>query len=101
MTPGKAAPSRFVADRPYATPKAAGQRLWHHAKAAPRLQPTEPDRVYVEQVNSPFLFKDGAAPAEYAAGMQWLVAEGCIDLDESGCFFVMNPKGHDLFAAAA
>lgn len=100
MQPGKAAPARFVSDRPYASPKAAGHRLWHHAKAAKRLQTKEPARVYVEQINSPFLFKDGASPAEYTAGMNWLIAEGCIEMHESGCFFVMRPKGHDLFADA-
>jgi len=97
----EAAPGRFVSDRRYADPKLAGHRLWQHAKAASRLQSTEPDRVYTEQVNSPFLFKDGAIPGEYRSGMDWLIAEGCIEVHESGCYFALQAKAHALFEPAA
>lgn len=99
MIPGKAAPPRYVADRPYANPERAGRRLMHHARSAPRLQPNQPDTIYTEQVNGPFLFKDGASPVEYSAGMKWLINESCIEMHESGCFFTLHPKGNDLFEA--
>jgi hypothetical protein len=69
----------------------------HHARSATRLQPNQPDMIYTEQVNGPLLFKDGARPAEYSAGMDWLIDEHCIEMHESGCFFKLHPKGHDLF----
>ena len=95
MIQGKPAPARYVADRPYSNPEAAGRRLLQHANSAPELHP---GRIYCEQVNGPFLFQDGAKPAEYSAGMKWLAGTGHIEPHDSGTFFSMTQQAKDLFA---
>lgn len=75
---------KYVEDR-YATPEAAGKRLLEYARAV-----EHPFHwVHVEKVNGPFLFQDKAKPAEFSAGMKWLVDQGLIKMDGSGCFFTL------------
>lgn len=95
MIQGKAAPARYIADRPYAKPEAAGQRLLQHTNSA---QDLHPGRIYTEQVNGPFLFQDGALPSEYSAGMDWLEETRHIERHDSGTFFMLTQKAKDMFA---
>ncbi|ETR75075.1 hypothetical protein X566_20245 [Afipia sp. P52-10] len=79
---------KFVADRPYAKPEAAAKRLLEYALAIEDSQ----NRIHVEKVNCPFLFQDKASPAEYGAGIKWLIAEGLIQMHESGGHFTLTEK---------
>jgi hypothetical protein len=48
--------------------------------------------------NGPFLFKEGASPAEYTAGLKLAIARGWLVLHESGTFVKFTPAGAELFA---
>lgn len=34
------------------------------------FEPIQVGRIYIERINYPFIGKDGAAPAEYSAGLK-------------------------------
>lgn len=80
---------KFVDDRPYAKPEAAGKRLLELANS---LTLRADGWVYVEKVNGPFLFQDKARPAEYGAGIAWLIDQGLIAMHEGGCYFTLTDK---------
>jgi hypothetical protein len=44
------------------------------------------------------LFKEGASPAEYLAGLELAVARGWLYLHGSGTFVRFTPAGGELFA---
>jgi hypothetical protein len=37
---------------------------------------SEGGRIYIELINGPFLFREGATPAEYKAGLNWAIERG-------------------------
>jgi hypothetical protein len=88
---------KYVEERPYAKPEAAGKRL---LEIASTVDASDKGRIFVEKVNGPFLFEDKASPAEYGAGMKWLQEQGLILMDPrgSGCFFTFTDKGAQEFA---
>ena len=86
---------KHVPDRPYADPEKAARRLLEHAQA---FEPIQEGRIYIEQINHPFLFGDKATPAEYTAGLKYAVAQGWLALHESGTFAKLTQSGADLFA---
>ena len=43
------------------------------------------------------LFKEGASPAEYKAGLNLTIARGWLELHESGTFVRFTPTGAELF----
>ena len=55
---------KLTVDRPFANPEKAARRLMVHARA---FQPVQDGRIYIENINGPFLFEDKGTPAEYAA----------------------------------
>jgi hypothetical protein len=54
-----------------------------HAQA---FEPIQEGRIYIEEINAPFLYVDKATPAEYAAGLDCAVSLGWLELHESGTF---------------
>jgi len=56
--------------------------------------------VHIEKINYPMLFKDGATPVEYWAGLQHDIAKGWLKYHESGNFVTLAPKGAGLFASS-
>ena len=58
---------KLTADRPFADPGKAARRLLEHAHA---FEPIQDGRIYIEKINSPFLFNDKGTPAEYRAGLE-------------------------------
>lgn len=83
-------------ERPFSDPEKAARRLIEHARA---FQPRQEGRIYIEQLNHPFLFGDRVTPAEYTAGLEYAVAQGWIELHESGTFVRFTSAGTDLFSA--
>ena len=55
-------------------------------------------RIYIEQLNAPFLFGDKGTPAEYAAGLDRAIELGWLELHDSGTFVKFTQTGADLFA---
>jgi hypothetical protein len=86
---------KLTVDRPYSDPEKAARRLMEHARA---FQPIQEGRIYIEQLNHPFLFGDKATPAEYTAGLKFAVSRGWLELHESGTFVKLTQGGADLFA---
>lgn len=81
-------------DDKYATPAAAGRRLLELAKE--NVSPN--GWVYVERVNLPFLYRLGAKPSQYGAGIKWLIGEGLIEMHESGAYFTLSDKASNGLA---
>jgi hypothetical protein len=55
-------------------------------------------RIYIENLNGPFLFKEGGSPAEYGAGLELAIARGWLWRHESGTYVKFTQAGADLFA---
>ncbi|MBR0801425.1 hypothetical protein JQ615_39375 [Bradyrhizobium jicamae] len=87
---------KLTKDRPYSKPEKAARRLMEHARA---FEPVQDGRIYIEQLNDPFLFGDKATPAEYTAGLKYAIKQGWLEkVHESGTFTRMAQAGKDLFA---
>ena len=86
---------KFADARPYADPAKAAERLMQHAHA---FEVAQDGRIYIESINGPFLFTDGATPAQYKAGLDHAIRQGWLDLHESGTFVRFTQCGADLFS---
>lgn len=86
---------RLSTNRPYADPEKAARKLLEIANATEAAQD---GRVYIEKINGPMLFKEGANPAEYKAGLDLAIERGWLVLHESGTFVKFTPAGADVFA---
>jgi hypothetical protein len=85
---------KLAEDRPYADPDRAARRIM---EIATTIEPAD-GKIYIELINYPMLFKDGASPAEHWAGLQRAIEKGWLKLHESGTFVTFTPEGADLFA---
>jgi hypothetical protein len=74
---------KLTAERPYAEPEKAAQKLLEIAKS---VKPVQDGRIDVEKINEPFLYKDRGAPAEYGAGMKLPIERGWLWMHESGAY---------------
>jgi hypothetical protein len=61
-------------------------------------KPAQDGRIYIENLNSPFLFKEGGSPVEYLAGLELAIARGWLWRHESGTYVKFTQAGADLFA---
>ena len=86
---------KMTSDRPYADPEKAARRLMQHAHA---FEPIQDCRIYIEKLNGPFLYTDRATPAEYAAGLDYAIRQGWLEMHDSGTFVRFTQSGSDLFA---
>ena len=86
---------KLTADRPFADPEKAARRLLEHAHA---FEPVQDGRIYVENLNGPFLFGDMGTPAEYGAGLDRAISRGWLVMHESGTYVKFTPAGAELFA---
>jgi hypothetical protein len=96
--PDPAAPievMKFAEPRSYANPEAAARRLVEIANATEACQD---GRIHLEPVNYQFLFKDGASPAEYLAGLNFAITRGWLWQHPSKTFVKFTPARADLFA---
>ena len=64
---------KFTPDRSYADPEEAARKLLEIANSVEAVQD---GRIYIEKINGPMLFKEGATPAEYTAGLNLAIARG-------------------------
>ena len=84
---------KLVADRPYSDPDKAARKL---IETASTIEPAQDGRLYIENVNAPFLAA-GGSPAEYGAGLKAAIANGWLLLHESGTYVRFIPAGSELF----
>ena len=76
-------------------PEKGARGLVQHAHA---FEPIQDGRIYIEALNGPFLFGDKASPAEFAAGLDYAIQHGWLELHDSGTFVMFTQSGRDLFA---
>ena len=85
----------FATPRPYADPEAAARKLIEIANSVEAVQD---GRIFIEQLNGPFLFDLQGSPAEYGAGLKLAIERGWLVMHESGTFVKFTQAGADLFA---
>ena len=83
---------KFTSDLPSADPRAKT------AEIANSVEAVQDGRIYIEKINGPMLFKEGASPAEYKAGLDLAIARGWLVLHRSGTFVRFTQEGAELFA---
>ena len=86
---------KLAADRPLIDPDKAARRILEHARA---FEPVQDGRIYIEQINHPFLFGDKGTPPEYTAGLERAISLGWLELHESGTYVKFTAAGAELFA---
>jgi hypothetical protein len=86
---------KFMTDRPLADPDAAARKLLELANAVESVQD---GRIYIEQINGPFLFQLKGTPPDYKAGLERAIANGWLVLHESGTYVRLTEAGAALFA---
>jgi hypothetical protein len=86
---------KFATNRPYANPETAARKLIEIANA---VEPAQEGRIFIEQINWPFLSELKANPAEYKAGLDLAIARGWLTLDRSGTFVKFTQVGAEMFA---
>jgi len=86
---------KYAAPRPFADPEAAARKLLEIANAAEAVQD---GRIHLEPVNRQFLFKVGASPSEYLAGLNLAIERGWLWQHPSKTYVKFTPAGADLFA---
>jgi hypothetical protein len=87
--------NKFVSDRPYADPEAAARKL---IEIASTIEAVQDGRIFIEEINAPFLFDLRATPAEYSAGLKLAIERGWLQLHESGTYVKFTQAGAELFA---
>lgn len=88
---------KFSNERPYADPEKAARKRLEIANAT---EAPHEGRIHIEKINGPFLFKEGASPAEYTAGSELAVARGRLVLHESGTFVKFTSAGAECLRRA-
>jgi len=86
---------KFVGERPYADPEAAARKLLEIANS---VQAVPDGRIFIELINSPFLSELKGTPAEYKAGLNFAIAQGWLELHESGTYVKFTQSGAEIFA---
>jgi hypothetical protein len=86
---------KFAANRPYADPEKAAQRIIEIAKA---VEPVQDGRIHIEKINEPFLYKERGSPAEYGAGIKLAIERGWLWMHESGTYMKLTEAGGELLA---
>jgi hypothetical protein len=61
-------PSKFASTRLFADPETAARKFLEIAKAA---EPAQDGRIYIENLNRPFLFKEGGSRADISPALNW------------------------------
>ena len=82
---------KFSTDRPYADPEAAARKLLEIANT---IEAVQDGRIHIEKINAPMLYKEGASPAEYGAGLL-AIDKGWLLLHESGTFVKFPRPGRN------
>jgi hypothetical protein len=86
---------KFAADHPWSDPEKAARKL---VEIANDVEAVQDGRIYIELINGPFLFREGATPAEYSAGLKLAIERGWLVLNESGTYVKFTQAGADLFS---
>ena len=72
---------KYVGGRRYSDPEKAAHKILEIANSVEAVQD---ERIHIEKINAPFLYREHATPAEYKAGLDLAIARGWLVLHESG-----------------
>ena len=72
---------KFVEPSPFNDPDAAARKLVEIANAS---EPVQDGRIHIENINGPFLYRDGGWPAEYGTGMKLAIERGITGTAQTG-----------------
>jgi hypothetical protein len=86
--------NKFVGDRPFADPEAAARKL---VEIANSVEAVQDGRIFIEQINGPFLFELKGTPEEYGAGLKLAIERDWLQLHESGTYVKFTQAGAELF----
>ena len=86
---------KFAADHPWSDPEKAARKL---VEIANDVEAVQDGRIYIELINGRFLFREGATPGEYSAGLKLAIERGWLVLNESGTYVKFTQAGADLFS---
>jgi len=84
---------KHTEERPYADPEAAARKL---DELAASVEAAQDDRIYIERINAPFLFKLKGSGSEFGAGLKHAIERGWLWKHESGTYVKLMPPGEDL-----
>ena len=76
-------------------PEAAARKL---IEIASTIEAVQDGRIFIEEINAPFLFDLRATPAEYSAGLKVAIERGWLQIHESGTYVKFTQVGAELFA---
>jgi hypothetical protein len=62
------------------------------------FEPVQDGRIYIEKINGPFLFQLKGTPAEYKAGLDNAIANGWLEMHESGTYVRLTAAGAGALA---
>lgn len=81
--------NKFVKPSLYAAPEAAARKL---VELAAGIEPKQDGRIFIEQINYPFL-------SEFKAGLDLALDRGWLKIHESGTYVRLRPSCADLFGS--
>jgi hypothetical protein len=76
-------------------PEAAARKL---IEIASTIEAVQDGRIFIEEINPPFLFDLRATRAEYSAGLKVAIERGWLQIHESGTYVKFTQVGAELFA---
>jgi hypothetical protein len=86
---------KFATEQLFTDPEKAARKL---VEIANSVEAVQDGRIYIELINTPFLYEHKGTPAEYKVGLDLAITKGWLTLDRSGTFVKFTQAGAELFA---
>ena len=86
---------KLMSERPYSDPEIAARKL---IELAMSVEAVQDGRIHIEEINGPFLSKNGcnATGPEFGAAIRCAVDQGWLELHESGTYIRLLSPGDNL-----
>jgi hypothetical protein len=82
---------KLTAEHTFANPEAVARKLVELATA---IEPVQDDRIHIEKINAPFLYKLNGSGLQFGAGIKNAVEQAWLELHESGTYVrLINADG--------
>ena len=78
-------------------PSATGGRCAEAPEVAKGIKTIQDGRIYLEEIERPFVLQLKGSPDEFKAGLRTAVSNGWLDMHESGSFVRTTRAGANLF----
>ena len=87
--------NKCVGERAYVDLEAAARKLIEIASA---IEAVQDGRIFIEEINAPFLYEFKGRTAEYGAGLRLAIERGWLWKHESGTYVKFTQTGAEFFA---